>query len=168
MEWIVGARTLDPLRVMTEKHDDKKLISAIEHAVRSLPELPSVFLHRSHLYALGDELSTGGVDSATRDRDSDSAQLRCRDCKCVKRAPVLDADLRAVVEESLGNRACLSIPCFGTIVDRRELVEPDAHARNSPMYSIAQYSANGRRIVSAPARRMLFRDSQRYLVTCSH
>ena len=35
------------------------------------------------------------------------------------------------------------------------------------MYSIAQNSANGRRTVSPPARRMLFRDSQRSIFTFS-
>ena len=35
----------------------------------------------------------------------------------MRQAPVLNADLRTIVEESLGDRGSLSVPCFGSIVD---------------------------------------------------
>ncbi len=115
--WVVGARTLHPPSAMTEKNDDMKLISAIEHAARSFSESPPLFLHRDSLYAFGEGLTTAAVGDATHQRGSASAQLDCRDYKCARLAAVLNADLRAVVDQTLGKRARQSVPFFGTLLD---------------------------------------------------
>ena len=102
---------------MTENHDDMKLISAREHAARSLSKPPQVFLYRHGLYAFGEAPLTEGVKRATHHPGSAWGPLACPDCNFVRRGPMLDADLRAVVEQTLGERWREPVPCFGTLAD---------------------------------------------------
>ena len=102
---------------MTENHDDMKLISAREHAARSLSKPPQVFLYRHGLYAFGEALLTEGVKRATHHPGFAWGPLACPDCNFVRRGPMLDADLRAVVEQTLGERGAQPVPCFGTLAD---------------------------------------------------